>query len=390
MGVTCSNIHIRKNDEYSALKLREIIKAEMSNRGFTLSDNSGDDVCTIKVYSPNTSNWVSFTMEALHLRDYEDIKGVAIRLVKLFNTDIIVSECIDSDWAYLGLFKAGKRNEGWINIGKNYDGKTIHKTNLALWKETVKNPPIIDTINNKQYIFAEEAIKEIAPMIDMDIDQAIFPASINRSLEESINYLYFKKTKESGSKTSTQLNIYEYGLKPCTLGKPNVVFVYNKGQSSQGIGILFTGDYIENNEITFDNISFESDYGDINKRRIRPIELKRVKCNDGKYGLYWEDKTFIIPSGVAENLTSAKLVEKTYNRIFGVRFTPNGNKKKVLDIMIHFIPLNCKSGRDVWYVYRGHKSKADYIKWYNNMQKEFDKLSSGLKTEVLNPDDFDI
>ena len=60
MGVTCSNIHIRKNDEYSVLKLREIIKAEMSNRGFTLSDNSGDDVCTIKVYSPNTSNCFTF------------------------------------------------------------------------------------------------------------------------------------------------------------------------------------------------------------------------------------------------------------------------------------------------------------------------------------------
>ena len=200
--------------------------------------------------------------------------------------------------------------------------------------------------------------------------------------------MYLKK--ELVSNVSTKLNIYEYGLKPCTLGKPNVVFVYNKWQSSQGIGILFTGDYIENNEITFDNISFMSDYGNLNKRRSIPIKLKRVKCNDGKYGLYWEDKSFIIPSAVAENLTSAKLVELTYNRIFGVRFTPNGNKKMVLDIMIHFIPLNCINGRDVWYVYRGHKSKADYIEWYNNKQIAFYKNLSGLKAEVLNPDDYNI
>ena len=52
------------------------------------------------------------------------------------------------------------------------------------------------------------------------------------------------------------------------------------------------------------------------------------------------------------------------------------------DIKLHFMPLENPKGQAVWYVYKHSKTKAAYIKEFNE--------DSGKYIGLLNPDDYDL
>ena len=97
---------------------------------------------------------------------------------------------------------------------------------------------------------------------------------------------------------------------------------------------------------------------------------------------YWEDKEFPIPPGADPELPWEKRIKKEFDSSFGVRFTPHGDTRKMLDRKLHFMPLENPKGQAVWFVYKYSKTKAAYIKEFNE--------DSGKYIGVLNPDDYDL
>lgn len=171
-------------------------------------------------------------------------------------------------------------------------------------------------------------------------------------------------------------------------------FAVNKGGASTGIAVEFFGDLTENDEITFEDVTFVSDI-ERDWKGI-PITLKKVKGTKGEVFWYWEDKSFKIPPKVNPNLPFSKQMDIEFKREFGVRFTPKGNPRKVLDIKVAIVPLKYfdRKNAALWYVWKGYGSKKAFIE---NNHKECRRMFSQMdeselkKDELyLNEEDFDL
>jgi hypothetical protein len=155
--------------------------------------------------------------------------------------------------------------------------------------------------------------------------------------------------------------------------------VNNKGGKSKGVGIMFHGDYVENGELSIENVTLET-VSRKGKRLVISVELEKVKCSDGTTVLYREDRNFPIPPAVSTDIPIMRYMKLEFEREFGVRFTVRGNPRKVLDVKVMIIPLENPEGQDCWYVYRMAGSKERYIK----------DISEKDWFPRLNPEDYDI
>ena len=83
-------------------------------------------------------------------------------------------------------------------------------------------------------------------------------------------------------------------------------------------------------------------------------------------------------------------MEKTSERSIGVRFTPNGNVRKFLDITVAFLPQsNPTQGQCAWCVWRHYESKRAYIEAYNNDQLQLHEMY-GAPLNLIDPDMYDL
>lgn len=84
-----------------------------------------------------------------------------------------------------------------------------------------------------------------------------------------------------------------------------------------------------------------------------------------------------------------KRMNMEFEREIGIRFTPVGNPRKVLDIKLVIYPLaNSSEGQTSWYVYRYDGSKRKYIEEYNRRRTEMHIGSTPI--DLLNPEDYDL
>ena len=234
----------------------------------------------------------------------------------------------------------------------------------------------------EQHVFAEEAFYGIADLLDMDGTQvALEPDARYIEDKESVSQLFFMAPKGTEKKLP-ELRIGMSNGNPCRMNEKNCIFVNNQGGRSKGIAIMICGDYVENDELTFDHVTFESDYGS-DKRKIVPITLEKVRCTDGKMALYWEDEKFNIPPAVSQDIPIMKRMDMEFKRQFGVRFAVHGNPRKILDVKVFIIPLeNRQKGSACWYVYMYEGTKEEYIREYNEHCWD--------KDQMLKPEDYDL
>ncbi len=188
-----------------------------------------------------------------------------------------------------------------------------------------------------------------------------------------------------GNGFSTKLKIASFDLIPCKSGKPTYCWVENRGEASQGIVVGFSGSYIENDEITFEDAALISK--DAHGKIIRtPIVFEKRQNYSGNWVLIREDKSFKIPAAVADGLKN----EDEFKGAFGVVFTPKGNTRKFLDICVVVLPMeNKENGGTHWMVWDGYESKLEYIECSNRKSLELKQLYDA-PVELLDPDDYDL
>lgn len=386
MGMYYSNIHIKKNGKCNTNSVRDFIVAELKKKGFEATKKA-DNCVTVALLQPDDSDWITVSSELYQFNDYDGAKQLADVFSKKMETDVITAFCSDSDWAFIGLFNSKQEEDGWINVGLDYEGKFKHELSVEPWKRVVSDEKKLSEMVQKNRGQAEEAFIELASIIKMKPAQTKFMAA---DANDQNTVLYFK-SKGNIKRNPVCLKNYQFDASPCVLDTTTSRYVYNTGEQAKGIGILFSGDYIQNDDIVIKNACFISNGGDYKKREVKPIELKKVICTDGKYGLYWENKNFVIPHGVDPTLSQLKQTGIIYRKMFGIQFIPSGNRRKVLDIKITFIPLaNSKGGQDSWYAYRGHKTKAEYIAAHNEEWKSFYKAMDCDNRYYLNPENYDL
>ncbi|MBQ8983906.1 MAG: hypothetical protein IJ079_10005 [Lachnospiraceae bacterium] len=361
---------------------------EMLSKGYILQQGKEDSDVQISIYAPKDSDWVTVASEDFQFIDDNDTKKIGTILSETFQTDVLAVSCVDSDYLFMHLLNVSDQTDGWINIGRPYSGKLPRRTGLIPWKNKVSDYEKLKSISKQNYTFAEEALLETGALLGLQKEQCIYePDHAEDTEQELVTNLYYS-LPESSHKDLPRLKIDRFTLTPCVIGRSKCVFVSNKGGKSKGIAIEFVGDYIKDDSLIIENVTFESDYGS-ERRKITPIELKKVKASSGNWVLYWEDKDFVIPPAVNRALPPAKYNRLEYEREFGVRFTVKGNPRKVLDVTVFIIPLeNTQKGSDCWFVYRHSRTKAQYIEDYNNSVRRNQTIV--LDEELLKSEDYDL
>ncbi len=382
MGMFFSNIHIKKNEQFSSDALIEMLKQQMAEKGHIEQKDPDEAEIGICVCDPEGSAWVTVASDYYNFGDAESTKAAALPFSEKFGTDVIAAACVDSDFLMMNLINSKKGLDGWINAG-NFYGPKPRRTSIAPWKNVVSDYEKFSGIMKKEQVFAEDALYEAAELLGMTAEQcALQPDSKAASDKANITTLYFS-SNDSEKKEPPRLKIRSFSLTPCQFGENQVVFVNNLGGRSKGVAVMFWGGFVENDDLIIENVTFESDYGS-DKRKIVPITLKKIKCTNGEIALYWKDKNFNIPKAIDPSVPAMKKMQLEFEKAFGVRFFVSGNPRKLLDVKVSIIPLeNYRDGSDTWFVYRYAKSKKAYIEEYNRSWE-------GKWDVHLDPDDFDL
>lgn len=379
MGMFFNNIHVRKNEEYDLKQLKNQLIKQMKEKGYKFVSDNDDGDLSVVIYEPEDSEWISVASDDFQFTTLDSIKSTIAPISDMFHTDVIAAECNDSDYLMLNFLNTNDDTDGWINIGSLYGIKKLRRNSIAPWKNKVNDYDCFKEVVKKQYTFAEDAFYEIAEYINMQPRQACLETD-NLSDLDNINVYKLSFFAPGIEKNLPKLVIPTYNLMPCKIGESCCVFVNNQGGKSKGIGVMFVGDYVEDDEIIFQNVTFESDYGS-EKRKIVPIELKKVELMNGKQAFYWNDKDFMIPPAVSKDIPMIKRMDLEFKKKFGVRFVPQGNPRKTLDIKVVIFPLeNSYDGQVSWCVYERFKTKEAYIEDYNKTWRK----------KELDPNDFDL
>lgn len=394
MGSTFSNLHIRKNENFSLKELEKFFTEAMTKKGYKVVGKEDCEVAAA-IYCPEESGWASVACEDFSFDDSIKTREAAAPFSEAFSADVITVFCCDSDFMFLNLINSPKKKDGWINLGRPY-GSALRRTSFQPWKEAAGDLESLKAITKGDSVFAEDAwVTAGERLFGMTGEQCGLTADYTENLEEeALTMLYFALPDNGSEKEPSMLDIPLFGCMPCKIGKSSCVFAVNRGGVSTGIAVEFFGEFTENDEITFEDVTFVSDM-----RRNgagTPITLKKVKGAKGEDIWYWEDKSFKIPPKVNPDLPWSKKMDMEFNRSFGVRFTPKGNPRKVLDIKVAIIPLKYFHTENIalWYVWKGSDSKKAFIEQnHEHCKKTLNPMDeSELKKSgfYLNEEDFDL
>ena len=376
MGAYFSNIHIRTKEVKCIEK--ELI-SYYENLGMKLVDVNDANI-TITINIIEKDEWVSIYSDDF---EYEDILNISPIISKKINSDVLSVSCEDSDYLFINLINKLELIDLWLNIGRANEIKIKRRTNINSWKKKINNFELFKENAKKEYICAEEFLEFSNEYFNLPYEQ-IIPIDI----DDSSYKLYFAAPEDNNMPPS-KLKLTSYATSPPKSNDPLLCTVNSEGRASKGLAIIFFGNYIEHDDIYFKEVNIILKEGKDNYKYI-PITMQKLKLNNGEYIYYWKDEKFKIPKAVSKNITEKIYYKKRNLEEISLRFVPDGKEEKMLDIKVAFIPLaNPINGQCVWYVWMGHKSKKDYIKYYNNVSKKHNQKFR-YHFDLIDPDKYDL
>ncbi len=378
MGLYFSNFHIRKEADNN--KIKNCIESYFLEKGCVVADSENADF-DVDIYDPTDSAWITVRSEAFTHTDVLDLAQLVSRET---NSAVLGTACFDSDYMFLNFIDVRKNIDAWMNIGKSYEIKAPRRSSVASWKDSVLDYPKFKAASQGKYVFAEEFLSAACECLELSFEQAT-----GYALDGKTEKLYFS-SPASREKTPTSLEITSYSGSPALgmIGGDNTCYVNNLGDSSKGIAVVFFGPYVEHDEITVAEAEFS--YTNSSGEHIHtPIEFKKVYLNN-QWAYIWKDPDFKIPARVPDGLPPKVKHSKGFERRFGIRYTLDGSQRKILDVVIAFIPLsNPIDGQCIWYVWRNSGSKRAFIERHNEGVDEA-RMYGFKGEEYMNPDDYDL
>ncbi|MBO5111466.1 MAG: hypothetical protein J6D21_12220 [Clostridia bacterium] len=374
MGAYFANLHIRKE---TALEndVKTLVLEYFLTQGCVPADEGTADF-EVAFYAPEDGRWMSVYSDAF---THTDILALSPRIAKAGETAVLGLACFDSDYLFLNLIDAPEGRDLWLNVGSSPEIKKPRRSNVAAWKNSVKNIEAFRAAAKASYGFAEDFLQAVEDELELPFDQ-----STGFDRPETVGKLYFAAPHRE-KELPPRLVIDTYSLMPCYPGQRECCFVNNKGGASRGLAILFVGDYIENDEITIDDTALRQ----VDRQGSMydtPITFTKCQLSDGQCVYYWEDENFRIPRAVSEDLPIKVRMDKEFMNSFGLRYTPNGCKRKFLDITLVFAPLeNWAGGQCAWRAWAHYPSKRAFIDQHNKTWERHGKTDL-----LLNPEDYDL
>lgn len=365
MGMSFANLHLLKQEHFTAKMLCDSITQEMQEKQYTLTPDRENADVTAVIYASPKSKWLTLSLSTWQ-QQAVDWQRLSALYSDSLHTTVLAAACFDSDYLLMHLRNTENNIDGWFNAGKPERGIVCRRTSLAPFRNVVSDFDAFKTAVKQESACAEEHLLAAAEYLGLDAAQctidAEFPDSTNQT-EQTILYFSAPQTE-----ITAPPHLILSGSIPSidAFGSEMQLTFYNMGGKSKGIGIMF--DVVEDEAVTYSNVRVAVQnkpfaWGDM---QYFPITLEQYTLKSGKKVYYGECKDFIIPQ---------------YNhkvRWMALYFTPQGNRRKVLDIKVTIKAL--QAPRTIsWYFWNIANSKTEYIKEMNK-----------LPWMHLNPDDFDL
>lgn len=393
MGNFFSNIHIKKQDNVDIDSIKSACINLMLSNGYKLENKESNADGTITICSSKDSKWITVFSDLFELYNSIDFRKIYESLN--IKSDFLGISCYDSDYLSLNLINDNENIDAWANVGSSYEIKNDRRTNFKDWKYKINNIEEFKLLIKKQYTFAEDFLECTNRIFELPTNQALIQEGIEIK-EENFYKIYFSMPNDTNCKKNElpKLKIYHFDLVPCIPGELSCVSVYNVGGKSRGLSVVIFGDFVENGEITLSETYIRYRVG--NEYKQIPIKFDKIQNRDGVWMYVWTDNNIIIPPKVNENLPLMKQSEIIFSRSFTVYFIPNGNNRKFLDIKVGFVPKkNPKEGQCVWYVWKSHNSKKDFLESTNKerlLNQPFGKPGNFPEDRlgIYNLDDYDL
>lgn len=384
MGATFTNVHIKKTAALCREDVEALLCAMLGKIGFQRTSDIETADETVIICEVSGSKWI--TVSSGFFETQSD-NGILKTLSGRLNTDVMLISCYDSDFINMNLVNTADNIDAWVNVGRlEYEER---ESNYPEWKNKVSDLDRFIEVTQEDYVFAEDVLNHIEELMGLPCVQSDLFADHPSESDENVTVTILGfSVSQSENTAPPKLEICYQNAMPAIPGEKQFFQINNNGGASKGLGIVFVGSYIENDEITFTDCSLE-----FNSKSI-PIELKKIKSVDGSYVLHWRDEEFVLPPAPPANLSYSRSYKLERERSIIFRYTPNGNNRKFLDITICAAPLqNWEKGQAVTNVWRDYcSSKRKYIEGHNKLCLE--RTSCGFfpddRIGLIREEDYDL
>ena len=208
----------------------------MSDSGYEVCGSDESEMTYILRFVDN-SKWVAIASE-LYGEGGQIAQADAGRIAKMLGTYCMNTEVIDSDCAAMSLYSNDGKEADMLLMGRydDYFGDDTPEPNKKIWTQFLNEGSTWEQfkeILGGEYVFVEDGLAQLAPVIGMDSSNLLFSAEDNIN-DESAVFLDFKKT---GAKKKLTINsafkqvmgeaLKPYGFKVIKGKQPYIVRVIN-------------------------------------------------------------------------------------------------------------------------------------------------------------------
>lgn len=359
MGATFTNIHIKKTDTASRGEVEKLLCAMIGKKGFERTADIAAADERVILCEVNGGRWL--TVSSGFFETMGDSR-ILSELSRELNTDVMSISCFDSDCLNMNLINAADSTDAWVNVGRfEYEER---ESNYPEWKSRVSDLDKFIEVTQEDHVFAEDVLTHIEELMELPRVQSNLFADHPPENDENVTVTILGFSAAQPENTAPpKLRIDYQNLMPAIPSEQQSFIIINTGGASKGLGIVFVGSYIENDEITFTDCKLEFYSSSIPPI---PVELHKVKSVDGSYVLHWRDEEIVLPPAPPEKLSYNRKSELETERGIIFRYTPDGNTRKFLDITVCAAPLqNWTDGQAVTNVWQHFGSKRRYVEWHN-------------------------
>lgn len=205
MGNFFTSTQFYNNENLNQKQFIEKFCKKMNEDGYVVCNDNESDLSYIMRFADNC-HWVTITS-----KDYDEsvisARKETIRIAKMFGTTGIIISVIDSDCAVMDLYSADGKKADTLIMGRadDYFGDNIQQPSEDVWKPFLANgitwEQFIEIVKG-DYVFVDDGLSELAPVIGMDERNISFSAAESTENEHTV-FLGFKKVEGKKEKKIT-------------------------------------------------------------------------------------------------------------------------------------------------------------------------------------------
>ena len=206
MGNFFTSIQIHNPEQLGKEQFIELFCNKMKENGFVVGNEDDHEISYALAFA-NNCKWVSVGSE-VYEQGNATVQKDARNIAKMLNTCCINVTVVDSDFAMLDMYSNTGKKLDTVVMGRadDYLGDDIPAPKKNAWSAILSENSTWErftAVQQGDYIFVEDGLSELAPLINMDSRNILFEAADANESDENTCFLYFKKASTKKTKQLT-------------------------------------------------------------------------------------------------------------------------------------------------------------------------------------------